>query len=124
MANKPTRPLSFGFKRFARPRSVSASAGEVGRTKESLIRQSGLAPAASVRPLASLLIRLRESDLVTSLLVRSFRALQRLGVNVTPNHYYWRIPDVAGLEHREWQPTRVPADLHLEKHVRRSRPCA
>jgi len=51
-------------------------------------------------------------------MVRSFfRALQRLGVNVTPNHFYWPIPDVAGLERRDWQPTRMPIDLHLEKQL-------
>jgi hypothetical protein len=84
---------------------------------ERRIGQSGMAPVASVRPFASLLIRLRVSDFLTSLLAHSFRALQRLGVNVTPNPYYWPIPDVAGLEHRELHPNRVPADLHLEKQL-------
>ena len=121
MANQRTRTPSFASDRFAArqasPRPLSASSGGVGRTSELLIRQSGRARSASLRPLASLLIRLRESDFLTSLLVRSFRALQRLGVNVTPNHFYWPIPDVAGLEHRDWQPARMTTDLHLEKQL-------
>lgn len=34
--------------------------------------------------------------------VRGFRALQKFGFNVTPNHFYWPVPDVAELEDREW----------------------
>jgi Methyltransferase domain len=33
---------------------------------------------------------------------KGFRGLQRMGVNVTPNHYYWPVPDLAELEKREW----------------------
>jgi hypothetical protein len=51
-------------------------------------------------------------------MVHSFRALQRLGINVTPNHYYWPIPDVAGLERREWHSGMLPTDLHLKKQLR------
>ncbi|HKW17900.1 MAG TPA: class I SAM-dependent methyltransferase [Terriglobales bacterium] len=34
--------------------------------------------------------------------VRGFRTLQKFGFNVTPNHFYWPVPDVAELERREW----------------------
>jgi hypothetical protein len=34
--------------------------------------------------------------------VLGFRQLQKLGINVTPNHFYWPVPDVADLESREW----------------------
>jgi predicted O-methyltransferase YrrM len=35
-------------------------------------------------------------------MVKGFRALQRLGINVTPNHFYWPVPDLAQLEKRKW----------------------
>ena len=35
-------------------------------------------------------------------MVKAFRGLQRLGINVTPNHFYWPIPDLAQLEKRKW----------------------
>jgi methyltransferase family protein len=35
-------------------------------------------------------------------MVKAFRALQRLGINLTPNHFYWPVPDLAQLEKRRW----------------------
>jgi predicted O-methyltransferase YrrM len=35
-------------------------------------------------------------------LVGSFRILQRAGINVTPNHFYYPVPDLAELEKRQW----------------------
>ena len=119
MANQRTRTPSSGSDRFAvpqaSPRLLSAGSGGVGRTSESLIRQSGKAPSASLHPLASLLIRLRESDFLTSLMVRSFRVLQRLGVNVTPNHFYWL------LAHPRCSRARAPR-LATKPHDHRSSP--
>jgi hypothetical protein len=46
--------------------------------------------------------RLKENSLVFPVIVRGFRALQMLGVNLTPNHFYWPVPDVAELAEREW----------------------
>lgn len=54
------------------------------------------------RPLAGLARKWRENDLFISIVLKSFRALQRIGINVTPNHFYWPIPDIAELERREW----------------------
>jgi predicted O-methyltransferase YrrM len=34
--------------------------------------------------------------------VKTFRTLQWAGVNCTPNHFYWPIPDLAELEKSEW----------------------
>lgn len=69
--------------------------------------------------LARTLRRLRDSELVSRALVGSFRALQRLGITVTPNHFYWPVPDIADLEARQWQ-TDSPSvgfDLNLERQV-------
>jgi Methyltransferase domain len=71
------------------------------------------------KPLAGLLRRLRENETVASLMTGSFRILQRIGINVTPNHFYWPIPDVAELEKREW-PAQMPSetfDLCLDRQV-------
>ena len=46
--------------------------------------------------------RVKDSELLFPAIVRGFRALQRLGINITPNHFYWPVPDVEELEEREW----------------------
>ncbi len=46
--------------------------------------------------------RLKNNSFFFPAVVRGFRALQRLGINLTPNHFYWPVPDVAELEKREW----------------------
>jgi Methyltransferase domain len=46
--------------------------------------------------------RLKNNSFLFPVAVRGFRALQRLGITVTPNHFYWPVPDVAELEKREW----------------------
>lgn len=71
------------------------------------------------RPLTGLARRLRESELFTAFMLGSFRALQHIGINVTPNHFYWPIPDIAELERREW-PARmpmVPFDFQFERQL-------
>lgn len=48
-----------------------------------------------------------------------FRALQRVGINVTPNHFYWPIPDIAELQRRQW-PARMPMlvfDFHFDRKL-------
>src|SRR5215467_6910682 len=34
--------------------------------------------------------------------VKGFRALQRLGINITAHHFSWPVPDQAQLEKRKW----------------------
>lgn len=46
--------------------------------------------------------RLKQNSLLFPAAVRGFRALQRLGINLTPNHFYWPVPDMEELEKREW----------------------
>lgn len=49
--------------------------------------------------------------------VRMFSALQSVGISVTPNHYYWPIPDLGELSGREWPLARPTpgVELNLEK---------
>src|SRR5262249_29601766 len=53
-------------------------------------------------------------------LVRTFRGLQRAGINVTPNHFYYPVPDLAELEQRSWPTYSTPpgCKFELRKHVK------
>jgi len=46
--------------------------------------------------------KLHDLPFTFPLLVKSFRLLQGAGVNVTPNHFYWPVPDLERLENRNW----------------------
>jgi hypothetical protein len=52
---------------------------------------------------------MHENPVLFSASVRTFRALQRVGVNLTPNHFYWPVPDLAALEKSEWPTYPYPA---------------
>jgi predicted O-methyltransferase YrrM len=59
--------------------------------------------------------RIRENESLYRLVVRAFRSLQWLGLNVSPNHFYWPIPDLRVLEKREWPLYLGPGyDLRLD----------
>src|SRR4051812_41604883 len=49
----------------------------------------------------------------------TFRMFQRLGVNITPRHFYWPIPDLNSLASKKWTDTSISAgiDLRLERQV-------
>jgi hypothetical protein len=66
---------------------------------------------------------LHDKSALFSTIVRMFRALQRVGVNVTPNHFYWPIPDLAELEKREWPTFEGPArcPFRLERQLELAR---
>jgi hypothetical protein len=53
----------------------------------------------------------------------TFRAFQRIGVNVTPAHFYWPIPKLKDLENNDWTACSVSrgVDLRLMEQVRRLR---
>ncbi|MGH9512995.1 MAG: class I SAM-dependent methyltransferase [Terriglobales bacterium] len=48
--------------------------------------------------------------------MHTFRALQKLGISVAPNHFYWPIPDLSQIEHRQWPiyPPPPGCDLRLD----------
>ncbi len=80
----------------------------------------GKEPSHARGKVGQLLRRLRESALVSRAMVSGFRALQRLGVSVTPNHFYWPVPDIHDLESRAWAADAPPVgfDLGLERQVK------
>lgn len=63
--------------------------------------------------------KLHESETALRLMRSAFRTLQRLGVTVSPNHYYWPVPDFRELEARKWPSEAEPVgvDLRLLKQL-------
>ncbi len=70
-------------------------------------------PVKSPQLLVRMARRLRENEAVLAIMLNTFRALQRVGINVSPNHYYWPIPDVATLATREWPAHSAPVGFDL-----------
>jgi len=70
-------------------------------------------------PLLALARKLRDNELALAFMRGTFRLLQRVGISVSPNHYYWPVPDFNQLEARSW-PNQVPIgfDLSLDRQVR------
>jgi len=56
---------------------------------------------------------LRENEVTLSLMRGAFRLLQRVGISVSPNHYYWPVPDFRDLESRKWPAEEEPTGLDL-----------
>ena len=48
-------------------------------------------------------------------MVSAFKTLQRLGISLGPNHFYWPVPNVSELERQRWPAGRLdaPVDLHF-----------
>ena len=46
--------------------------------------------------------RLRRNPHVRGALLYGFRWLQKQGISITPNHFYWPVPDLTGLSVRDW----------------------
>ena len=65
------------------------------------------------RWLTGILQSLRENKLALRGMLATFRALQRVGLTVIPNHFYWPVPDVRELELRDWDTEPSPAGLDL-----------
>lgn len=95
-------------------------------TKRDVAKTLAASREATVRPLGAssqsfgisrfilgLARRVKESDLTQPFLARAFRRLQNIGINVTPNHYYWPIPDLKDLEKRDWRFDPNPAGVDL-----------
>ncbi len=76
--------------------------------------------SAARERLNRMLRRARESEVVLKMMLGSFRALQRLGITVIPNHFYWPVPDMRDLESRAWQDNSpaVGLDLRMDNQVR------
>jgi len=81
-------------------------------------------PAWSLRPrdrafLLTLARKLRESETALRVMRETFRLFQRIGISVSPNHYYWPVPDFQDLERRPWPKDQAPIgfDLAIDKQL-------
>lgn len=63
--------------------------------------------------------KLRDNESVLRATLRVFQALQKLGVSIVPNHYYWPIPDISALREHDWDQRMPPAgvQMHMEEQV-------
>lgn len=81
-------------------------------------------PAWTLRPrdrafLLTLARKLRESETALRVMRETFRLFQRIGISVSPNHYYWPVPDFQDLERRPWPKDQAPIgfDLAIDKQL-------
>ena len=65
------------------------------------------------RPLISLARKLHDNETALGFMRNAFRMLQRIGITVSPNHYYWPVPDLRELESRKWPTEKEPVGLDL-----------
>ena len=63
--------------------------------------------------LLNLVRRLRENETVLVMMRETFRMFQRMGISVSPNHYYWPVPDFNELEKRNWPAPQLPMGFDL-----------
>lgn len=54
------------------------------------------------RPLLNLARKLHDNEAALAFMRSAFRMFQRIGITVSPNHYYWPVPDFRELESRKW----------------------
>jgi methyltransferase family protein len=69
-----------------------------------------------VEPLLHRVLRkIKTSDRCFSAMVSAFKTLQRLGISLGPNHFYWPVPNVSELEQQRWPAGLLdaPVDLHF-----------
>lgn len=57
-------------------------------------------PAQS--PLLRLARKLHDNETALAVTRSAFRMFQRIGLSVSPNHFYWPVPDFRDLETRKW----------------------
>ena len=64
-------------------------------------------------PLLSLARKLHENETALAFMRNAFHMFQRIGITVSPNHYYWPVPDFRELESRKWPAEEEPVGLDL-----------
>jgi hypothetical protein len=76
-------------------------------------------PTSRRSPFLKVAQRFHDSQMLFPLVVSAFKAMQKMGVSVTPNHFYWPIPDIAHLEKRQWPEKTMPVgvDLRMPEQV-------
>ena len=72
------------------------------------------------RPFRHLLYTVRRAPGLRLFAARVFRTCQRLGLNVTPRHFYFPIPDLDSLSEKDWTAYVLPdaVSLSLDNQLR------
>ncbi len=65
------------------------------------------------KPLIRLAHKLHDNETALAFLRNTFRMFQRIGITVSPNHYYWPVPDFRELQARKWPAEEEPVGLDL-----------
>jgi hypothetical protein len=65
------------------------------------------------KPLLRLARKLHDNETALAFMRSAFRMFQRIGITVSPNHYYWPVPDFRELESRKWPAEEEPVGLDL-----------
>ena len=67
----------------------------------------------------SLARKLHDNETALAVMRNVFRMFQRIGITVSPNHYYWPVPDFRELETRKWpsESETVGLDLAAERQL-------
>jgi hypothetical protein len=84
-----------------------------GLTPEKNGHSNGQPEVPRERRLLSLARKLRDNETALGLMRNAFRMFQRIGITVSPNHYYWPVPDFRQLEARKWPAEEQPVALDL-----------
>jgi hypothetical protein len=78
------------------------------------LKKDGPAVMAPVeKPLLGLARKLHDNETALAFMRSAFRMFQRIGITVSPNHYYWPVPDYRELESRTWRTEEEPVGLDL-----------
>ena len=100
--------------------SSEVRAAQVSEVQQVTDEKRGSLEALNVRrPLLSLAHRLHDNETGFAFMRNAFRMLQRIGISVSPNHYYWPVPDFRELEFRKWPAEAEPVgvDLGFERQM-------
>jgi predicted O-methyltransferase YrrM len=117
------RLWALSFFVFAEERVLNESTvrtAQVSRFRGAATEKWGLLEMLHVqKPLLSLARRLHENETALALMRNAFRMLQGIGISVSPNHYYWPVPDFRELELRKWPKDDEPVgvDLGFERQL-------
>jgi hypothetical protein len=65
------------------------------------------------KPLLHFARKLHDNETALAFMRNAFRLFQRIGITVSPNHYYWPVPDFRDLESRKWPAEEDPIGLDL-----------
>ena len=70
-------------------------------------------------PLLSLARKLHDNETALAMMRNAFRMFQRIGITVSPNHFYWPVPDFRELETRKWpnESETVGLDFAFERQL-------